>query len=343
MTTFFIRAAAVNRYPEVARRHGLDPRRMLARAGIAHECLHDPELLIPYERAYQLLEDSVQASGVHSFGLEMGEANRLSTLGLLGLILREEATLRDALQTLIHYRKLHNESVMLRLDEAADDAILNMEFVDCAVGIQQATEQGLAMLVRSLRSLMPGWQPKWLGLMHGQLGASEVYQRVLAAPVHFNADFNGVVFAAQALDRPLQSGDPAMVRQAKLQLDQLLAARGAISIRDRARELIIVLLPLGRCSIDQVALHLGVHRSTLHRQLAAEGCGFGEILEQVRRRMAAQHIASSQHSLTQISEMLGFSSLPAFSRWHRQGFGETAQAHRKRTTLRPSRRSSGHE
>ncbi|MFC5608110.1 AraC family transcriptional regulator [Variovorax soli] len=338
MTTFFIRAAAVSHYPAIARRHGLDAGRMLARAGIPRECLHDPELLIPMERAYGLLEDSVQASGVRSFGLEMGEANQLSTLGLLGLILREESTLRDAVQTLIHYRKLHNESLVLRLEESSDDAVLHMEFAGPgAGGIQQAVEQGLAMLVRSLRSLMPGWQPKWLGLMHGQLGPSEVYQRVLAAPVHFNADFNGAVFDARTLDQHLKSTDPAMVRQARAQLDQLLAARGATCTRDRVRELAMVLLPIGRCSIDQVAMHLGVHRSTLHRQLVDEGSGFGEILEQVRKHMATQLIASSQHSFMQISEMLGFSSQPAFSRWHRRSFGETAQAHRQRANPRRSR------
>ncbi|WP_424457859.1 AraC family transcriptional regulator [Ottowia sp.] len=332
---FFIRAASVSHYPEVARRHGLDPRRMLVRAGIPLECLHDPELLIPLERAYRLLEDSVQASGVRSFGLEMGEANQLSTLGLLGLILRQEPTLRGALQTLFQYRTLHNDSLVLRLEEAGDNAVLYMEYAAPGVaGIQQAIEQGLAMLVRSLRSLMPEWQPKWLNVMHGQLGPREVYQRVLAAPVRFNAEFNGAVFSGRALDRPLQSSDPAMVRQARAQLDHLLAARGAVSTHDRVRELIMVLLPLGRCSIDQVAMHLGVHRSTLHRQLMSEGVGFGEILEQVRKHLAAQLITSSQRSFIQISEMLGFSSPPAFSRWHRHGFGETPQAHRKRGAAR---------
>ena len=62
-----------------------------------------------------------------SFGLEMGEANRLSTLGLLGLILREEPTLRQALQTLLHYRRLHNESLVLRLQEDAGHALLHLE------------------------------------------------------------------------------------------------------------------------------------------------------------------------------------------------------------------------
>ena len=329
--TFFIRAASLNHYPEVASRHGLDPYRMLRQAGIALDCLYDPELLIPVARAYGLLEQSAHASGVRSFGLAMGEANQLSTLGLIGLILREEPTLRDMLQALMRYRTLHNESLVLRLEETAENCIVSLEYAaPLDRPVPQAVEQGLAMLVRTLRALVPQWQAKWLALTHAQLGASAAYQRVLAAPVRFNAEFNGVVFAATELDQSVRTADPAMAQQARAQLDQLLASRGAVSTRDRVRELVMLLLPLGRCSIDQVAVHLGVHRTTLHRQLLREGCVFSDIVEQVRKSTATQLIASSQRSLIQVADMLGFSSPPAFSRWYRASFGEAPNQHRKR-------------
>lgn len=337
LMTHFIRAAALGHYVEVATRHGLNPQRMLRRAGIPPDVLNDPERPIAVERGYQLLEDSANASGVRSFGLEMGEANRLSTLGLLGLILREEPTLRQALQTLLHYRRLHNESLVLRLQEDAAHALLHLEYaaIHSAAPVLQATEQGLAMLVRALRSLMPpDWKPGLLCLMHARQGPAEVYQRVLGAPVRFNAEFNGALFPAKDLDRALHEVDPAMASVGRQQLDQLLQTRGAASTADRVRELAMVLLPLGRCSIEQVTAHLGMHRSTLHRQLLRDGTTFGAILDQVRRQLVRQLIASRQRSLIEITELLGFSSPPAFSRWYRRCFGETAQAQRRRLLAR---------
>lgn len=330
--THFIRAASLGNYPGVAVRHGLNPQRMLSKAGITLDALRNPERLIPVERVYRLLEDSANISGARSFGLEMGEANRLSTIGLLGLILREEPTLRHALKAFIHYRRLHSESAVLRLEEAGRHATLYLEYsVLTDVPTFQAMEQGFATLVRSLRSLMPSdWQPMLLCLMHARQGPAEMYRRVLGSTVRFNTEFNGVVFPRGDLDRPLKTIDPGMARVGRSQLDELLEARGAASTADRVRELVMVLLPLGRCSIEQVAADLGMHRSTLHRQLMQDGQGFGEIMDQVRKNLIRQLIVSPQRSLIEISERLGFSSPPAFSRWHRQCFGETAQTYRKR-------------
>lgn len=325
-------------YPDIARRHGLDPLRLMAKVDIPQDCLRDPEMLIPVACAYRLLEETAEACGARTIGLEMGEANQLSTLGLLGLILREEPTLRSALQTLMHYRKVHNEALTLRLEEADGNAILYMEYVKVgATPFCQAIEQGLAMMVRTVRTLAPaGWQPKWVSIMHQQLGAALDYQRVLGAPVRFNEEFNGTVFAARDLDWQIRPDDPVLAQQARVQLDRLLAARGAVSTEARVRELATVLLPLGRCSIEQVALHLGMHRATLHRQLIREGSPFSDIREGVRKAMAVQLMASPQRSLAQVAAILGFSSPQAFSRWHRQCFGVSArqlrqQVHSRRT------------
>jgi len=319
-------------YPDIARRHGLDPLRMIANAGIPADCLRDPEMLIPVEHAYKLLEDTAEACGARTIGLEMGEANQLSTLGLLGLILREEPSLRSALQTLMHYRKVHNEALTLRLEEAGGNAIVHMEYVQSGgAPVMQAVEQGLAMMVRTVRTLAPaGWQLKWVSVMHQQMGTALDYQRVLGAPVRFNDEFNGMVFAARDLDWQIRPDDPVLAQQARAQLDRLLSARGAVSNVDRVRELTTLLLPLGRCSIEQVALHLGMHRATLHRQLIREGVPFSDIREDVRRAMALQLMASPQRSLAQVSAILGFSSPQAFSRWHRQSFGGSARDCRQR-------------
>lgn len=45
----------------------------------------------------------------------------------------------------------------------------------------------------------------------------------------------------------------------------------------RARHILLVLLPSGQCSIDQVAQQLGVDRRTVHRRLEREGTTFTEV------------------------------------------------------------------
>ena len=60
---------------------------------------------------------------------------------------------------------------------------------------------------------------------------------------------------------------------------------------------------------------------TLHRQLAAEGQSFSAIVHTTREALAERYLAADRYSLTDVSELLGFTAPSAFSRWFRQRFG----------------------
>ena len=95
---------------------------------------------------------------------------------------------------------------------------------------------------------------------------------------------------------------------------------------DRARdpvrathEMVTSLLPTGHATIARVASDLGTNRRTLHRQLAARGTSFTEILDASRRALVETYLADGSRSLTDIAGLLGYASLSAFSRWrHRR-------------------------
>lgn len=337
----YLRSGSLVNLPAVLRRHGVDALPLLRQVGIPVACLSDPERPIPVEQAYRLMELAAGTAACLSLGLEMGEANRLSVLGLLGLVLREELTLGDALRTLLRYRQLHNESLTLSLEqfqESSGDACLLKISLSAPPGtpLTQVTELSLAMLLRSLRALIgPRWRPRLVCIAHSRLGPRAVYQRVLDASLQFQADFDGIVFDRRDLDLPVRSADPAIALQARQQLEQLMVARGANSSSQRVHELARVLLPVARCSIEQVAMHLGLHRRTLHRHLLAEGTAFESIVEQVRREMAVSLLADPRRPLAQVSDLLGFSSPPAFSRWFRRAFGQSARDYRRHLPTLP--------
>ncbi|MOA37369.1 HTH-type transcriptional regulator VirS [compost metagenome] len=104
------------------------------------------------------------------------------------------------------------------------------------------------------------------------------------------------------------------------QLRQLVnddLAHARLSVRDEVAQLIMALLPTGRCSADQVALHLGVDRRTVHRRLAAQGTTFTQVLDQIRLEQVQRLMGYGDRKLSDIAPLLGFSSLSAFSRWRR--------------------------
>ena len=103
MIGYSFAAPASRNYAEVARRVGLEPRRMLGEFGLPQGCLREPEMKVPIDAVRRLLEASAERSGIEAFGLLMAETRRLSSLGPLGLLIREQPTLRLAVEALARY------------------------------------------------------------------------------------------------------------------------------------------------------------------------------------------------------------------------------------------------
>jgi AraC-like DNA-binding protein len=96
-----------------------------------------------------------------------------------------------------------------------------------------------------------------------------------------------------------------------------------MTLADEARGLVREMLPLGRCSVEELAQRLGVDRRTVHRHLARGGETFSSLVNDVRGELADGYLEGGTGRLTHVAHLLGFSALSAFSRWHRRHFGFT--------------------
>ena len=79
------------------------------------------------------------------------------------------------------------------------------------------------------------------------------------------------------------------------------------------RRTILLLLPSGRCTIEQVAEHLGVVCRTVQRRLAEQGQSFSSMVNEIRKELATRHVIESDRPLTEVAMLLGFSA-PSASR-----------------------------
>ena len=312
--TDLIRSACLTSYPELARSLGLDPLRQLDASGIDRRCLDDPDIKLPAGALGRLLEVSAKAAKAEDFGLRLAETRTLSVLGPVGLLVREEPTVRDALNSLMRYIRLHNEALYLRLEEQDGQAIISVELrVERPVPVRQGVELAVGVQYRVLRSLLgPGWKPL-VCFAHDAPRRRDTHRRVFGN-VAFGRDFNGIVCAARDLDRKIPASDPTLARYARQHLDSLLARPNA-SMADKVRELVWLQLASGRCTVELVADQLGIDRRTLHRKLAGENQTFSAIVEAVRTEIVTRTLPSRERPLTAVADMLGFSSLSAFSRW----------------------------
>lgn len=330
-----VRSATLFGYAELADSLGLDTDGLLARVSLSRALLEDPDHLIPVDRVRFLLELSSRAPGADNFGLRLGMRRRMANLGIVGLVIREEPTALAALKTLCRYLQLVTSSLHISIDEMPDVTVIREELA-FATGTQvrQSIELALSMMSGILVELQdPGWKPQSVHFRHRTPADPQLHRRAFRCPVHFNADFNGIVCSAADLQRELPNRDVQLSRFVQVSLDKSLAqapGSGTASVR----QVIVGLLPLGHCDATTVARHLRVSTRTLHRVLARDGLSYSSLLAQIRRDLVTQQLRDSDRPITQIAQMLAFESSSAFGHWFQKSFGTSARQWREQAQPR---------
>lgn len=325
------RSAALTGFVDLARKLGLNPWRLAEQCGVPPDALADPDLRVPAAAVGRLLEAAARQSGTPDFGMRLSETRRLSNMGLLAIVAREQPNLRKALQVMAQYQYLQNEAISLVIEETGDTAVLKLVGARTRRGsARQAIELSVGVLCNNMRALIGRrWHPEMVCFTHRASDSLGSYRRVFGVKPYFEQPFDGVAFARATLDEPLADADPELARQVTRQLEQLSGARQSRTMRHKVEDLITLMLPTGGCSVGKAARHLGVDRRTVHRKLKDESTTYSQLIETARRRLAATLLAERERPIREIAEALGFSSTSAFSRWYRKAHARTARSLRQ--------------
>lgn len=316
------RYASLSSFVEVCRTFGVDPARLVRDSGLDPASITMQDRWVPAASIADVLERAATAAGRGDLGLRLAERRRLSNLGPLGMVIREEPDVRSALRLLTRYEHMYNEAVHTRLTEGNGLATIRIDLdlgepAEC----RQSVEFAVGTVCRLLRDFLGiGWQPIAVGFTHGAPADPGTHHRVLGPTVRFDQEFDAITVYTSDLDVENSQSDPHLRTYAQQFLGSIEASKESTTL-NRVRELIELLLPTGRCSVDQIARSLGVDRRTIHRRLAAEGHNFSDLLDSTRADLAARLVSNRRNSLTEVSEILAFSAPSNFTRWFRRRFG----------------------
>lgn len=320
------RTAGLTGFLEMSRKVGVDAHQLAAVVGLPPASLTDPDLRVSVESMARMFEMAAEQSGVEDFALRVAGTRRLSNLGVVGLVIREQPNVRGALQAYARYQWFQNDAYSLDVREDGERATIRVLYPPWQQ--RQIAELSLATVVRNLKSILgEAWRPLEVRFTHAAPARLDSHRRVFGVTPLFDQDGMAVVISKADMDTRIPSADPAMARQVAAYLERLTQGRSN-QLSDKVGDLIVALLPDGDCTVEQVARRLGMDRRTLHRRLAAEGLTFSGILDETRRDMAVSLLASSDRPLQGVADLLGFSSLSAFAHWFRRKFAQSASAYR---------------
>jgi len=245
-------------------------------------------------------------------------------MGPISAVMREAQSARQALEIQCRYMRLINASLLTSVEDYDDAVLIREEILATDTRpVRQSVEMAVGVLYRTLKELLgPAWRPRSVSFEHRPPRGATCHRALFGPVVEFNGSFNGIVCSARDMDAPMPANDYRMATYARRFLDQALSS-SAESATNTVRQVVVALLPSGRCTSDQVAKHLGVDRRTLHRRLSTEDTNFLSVLQSVRAELASRQILDSNRTLAELADLLGFSSPSAFAYWFRKYFGMT--------------------
>ncbi|WP_027925338.1 AraC family transcriptional regulator [Pseudomonas sp. URMO17WK12:I12] len=325
-----VRAAVLTKYLEVTQDLGFNPCDIMTVVGLSKAQLRVPENRIPIDSAMRLLEDSAVASGCQTLGLRMAESRQLSDFGAVSLLLSQQRTLREAFQVMEHYRHLMNDSLGIFVEEAGRMVIIRAEMVtESLLPSRQASELVIGVLFGMCSTLLGvQWRPYSVNFMHQPPENLHLHRRLFGCNLEFGSDFNGIVCSDASLDMVNANADPAMASYARHYIDSLQSDVNT-SLLFEVRKAIYLLLPMGRATIEQIALSQGMNVRTFQRRLQDDGCAFNDLINEVRRDLALRYLENPNHSMSSIADMFGFSMASSFTRWFINQFGMPPAAWRR--------------
>jgi AraC-like DNA-binding protein len=314
------RVGVLAELPAVLRERVVDPRAVLAAAGVAPALLSDPENRMPFRDVGRLLDEAVAATGCAHLGVLVGLRGGLGSLGLVGRLMATAPTVRDAVLDLCVNQVRFIEGAVTYFTVQGGIGLWGYAVQAPPLrGIAAILDAAVGIGVRVIGELC-GLRPEQARLAHAAPGDRNAFRTALGVPCVFDAEQTCLVLPPEILAAPVRGADPALRRRLQRQVADYWA-RTQPPIAEQARRALAAHVTAGTPTLEALAVALGLTPRTLNRRLQAEGTSFRAVRDQTRHDVACQLLRTTRMPVTEIGMALGYATPPGFVRAFRRSAG----------------------
>lgn len=323
--------APLTTIPATLRSLGVDPVAVMRQAGLDPRLFDQPDNRASLISVAHLMELCAAATGRPDFGLLIGRQFELPMLGALGYLIRNEASVRAALQRLVLNLRMQDRSAVAALEDL-NSRLAGLSYAVCTPdtpAVWLVNDTSVMIGWRLLRTLCgAAWRPVEVQLAHRRPKDPQPYRELFAAPVRFDSSVSMLVFEKRWLAAPVAGADPVLLRV----LDQLLASAQPVPSRltDQVRRVLRTGVMARRADARSTAELFSISERTLRRRLADEGSSLHQLVSEARLTVARQLLEVTQMPISEIAASLNYSDITAFSRAFRGWTGTPPSEWRSR-------------
>ncbi len=306
--------------PTVLSELGVRPQRAFAQAGVDLRLFKDPTSRILFEALGHLLDTCVALTGCPHFGLLVGERSDLRSFGPLGHLMRNCASVGEAVRSLLLHFHLHDRGAApLLLAPDPSRVLLGYSiYRHDTPAVDQIYDAAVTIGYRIMSELCgPGWKAQRVQFAHSRPTQIAQYRRLLGPNVSFDAEISGIVFESSWLDKAIEGAD-ATLHDLLAKAIRDTEANGPMSFGEQVQGVMHQMLLSGTATAESAARLFGVHERTLRRRLEAEGKTLQQIINQTRFELAQQLLQNTGLPVSEIAAALQYADPNAFSRAFRR-------------------------
>ncbi len=312
---------------QVADERGVSLERALRAASLTRAAIDSPALRVSYRQGRVIIEQALLLLPVPALGLEVGRRQPITASGLLGLAMMSSATLRDAVRVGLRFQNLAGSMVRWSSAEEAGGLVVTAALQEQASTVGTfLVEEGFANITRMARDVAGLAAPQLVELAHAAEAEPAVYRDYFGGAVRFAAARNAWHVPLAAAHAALPSADAWTHRETVALLEtqtesiierQELVAVLATQIKDALPDVL---------SLAAHARALATSERTLRRRLIEVGASYSGVLDDVRKRLAAELFASPALTTAEIAFRLGYGDDRSLRRSALRWFGASPAA-----------------
>ena len=291
----------------------------LARHGLTAAALDDGAAEVPFATFEKLTADAMAREP--ALGLFVGQRLEVQTHGVLGYAAQSSGSVRQALglfETFMQTRFAliglsvteERERVRVRFAEIVDLGAAQRPVLEAVVMATKNILDAISMGAARIDTVAFAFAPPTYAALASQL---------FGCTVRYGATWSGLTLPRDVLDTPLREADPLAFQEAvKICERELERLSANATFAGRVRRLLLERRH-GFPSLEVAARLMRLTPRTLHRRLVEEETSFREILDDVRHRLALEHLKVDGLRLEEIAFTLGYTDFAnfrrAFKRW----------------------------
>ncbi len=332
--------SCVRRLLHVFEQRGVPPERLLAQSGlepsaqlIAHGNFAEPERdhWVPIEQVFAVWDQALAIEPEGRFLSDLVALLPAPALGTLGFQMLTAPTLLGSLRHLTRGFELITNSGRWEERHGAEEVTFVWHRTPQSIGQSVANEAIFAHIVRILGDVA-GFAalPNRVRLQHRSNSTAQTLSQLVPTALQHDSGENALVFSRALLEATPRLAHAAMQVYFGNQVrDRLELVRSSFGVVEALRRAFFQERVLGADSLVAASLRLRMSSRTLQRRLEEAGTSFSIELERARRERAFCLVTTTDQSLLEVANQLGFADSSTFSRAFRRWYSTQPSALRR--------------